>query len=139
MIVTLMELARRSKESVENCPVYLASRILGKRWTLLILQTLLTPEAKKGLRYSQLQRRLNWVSPKVLTQRLRELESEGIAKRSVDASVIPPNVSYSLTKKGRDLEGIIRLIQEWGRQYGGKKVKKCLSHGFENCHSCEQE
>ncbi|MFW9800827.1 MAG: winged helix-turn-helix transcriptional regulator, partial [Candidatus Thorarchaeota archaeon] len=73
-----MQVSKRSKQDVENCPVFIASSILGKRWTLLILQTLMTHEATGGLRFGQIQSHLDWVSPKVLTQRLRELEDEMI-------------------------------------------------------------
>ncbi|MFQ5832869.1 MAG: winged helix-turn-helix transcriptional regulator [Candidatus Thorarchaeota archaeon] len=134
-----MQIPKRSKQDVENCPVFIASNILGKRWTLLILQTLMTHEAAEGLRFGQIQSHLDWVSPKVLTQRLRELEHEMIITREVDASSIPAKVSYSLTNKGQDLRGIIQLMQNWGRKYGGDATAGCLGEDLEHCQSCPED
>ncbi|NHJ15232.1 MAG: transcriptional regulator [Candidatus Thorarchaeota archaeon] len=128
----------RSKEAVERCPVYMASRILGKKWSILILQSLMKTREGRDLRFSQIQRDLDWVSPKVLTQRLRELESEDIIHRSVDSSTIPAKVSYSLTEKGEALRDILILMQEWGIEYGDESAKSCMGQGkgFTHCHSC---
>ena len=93
----------RTKEDVEMCPVFAAARILGKKWSILIVQVLLRPESSIGLRFNELHRELSWVSPKVLTQRLQELQENRIITREVDASTIPPAVWYTLTEKGRDL------------------------------------
>ncbi len=127
----------RSKESVEMCPVFAASRILGKRWSILIIQVLLTPQAAIGLRFSELQRELSWISPKVLTQRLRELQESGIISRDVDVSSVPPKVWYMLTEKGRDLGPSLEAMQAWGMKHGGKVVAVCTGKGFENCHECQ--
>ena len=72
---------QRSKEAVESCPVFIASRILGKRWTILILQSLMTPSAQDGLRFNEIHKSLDWISAKVLSGRLKELVNEGIVKR----------------------------------------------------------
>jgi DNA-binding HxlR family transcriptional regulator len=126
----------RSQEQVERCPVFIASRILGKKWAIVILQELLTPQAREGLRFSEIQRRVKWITPKVLTTRLREFEDEGIVHREVDASNIPPKVSYSLTEKGQGLRQTILSMQQWGRQYGENVIEDCLGESFENCHLC---
>jgi DNA-binding HxlR family transcriptional regulator len=131
------EQSPRKKEAVENCPVFITSRILGKKWTILVLQTLMTPEASHGLRFSEIQKELSWISPKVLTQRLRELEDEELLLRDVDSSEMPIKVTYSLTDKGRALEDVLIEMQIWGRKYGGEKAERCLNEGFEICHSCE--
>jgi DNA-binding HxlR family transcriptional regulator len=127
----------RSKESVELCPVFAASRILGKRWSILIIQVLLRPEASIGLRFNELQRELSWVSPKILTQRLRELQESGILTRTVDASNIPPAVWYTLTDKGRDMKPILVAMQSWGQKHGGHVVAACERRGFKYCHECQ--
>ena len=131
----------RSREAVESCPVYMASRILGKKWTILILQSLMKSKETSELRFSEIQRDLNWVSPKVLTQRLRELEAEEIAMRNVDSSVIPAKVSYSLTEKGEALREILVMMQNWGIEYGDVSVKACLGQGkgFDKCHDCMED
>ena len=130
-------MVKRIKSIVEVCPVYIASRILGKKWTILILQTLMRPRSAEEMRFSGIHRDLDWISPKVLTERLRELEHEGIVQRHVDATTIPPKVSYSLTQKGNDLRGVLEMMQRWGLKYGGSQTEVCLGPGFENCKGCQ--
>jgi len=126
----------RPKEVVEVCPVYAASRVLGKRWSILLIQVLLRPHASNGLRFSELQRELSWVSPKILTQRLREFQENEILTRTVDASCIPPAVSYTLTEKGRDMQHTLTAMQAWGQKYQGHIISRCENKGFKNCHDC---
>jgi DNA-binding HxlR family transcriptional regulator len=127
----------KSRESIEMCPVFAAARILGKRWSILIIQVLLKPEAVIGMRFNEIQKELSWVSPKVLTQRLRELQESGIINRDIGVSSIPPKVWYSLTEKGRDLRPTLERMQEWGIRHGGKVVTVCMGRGFEHCHECQ--
>lgn len=131
-------MVKRVKSAVEVCPVYMASRILGKKWTILILQTLMRPRSAEEMRFSSIHRDLDWISPKVLTERLRELEHEGILERNVDAASIPPKVSYRLTRKGNDLRGVLEMMQLWGLKYGGSHSELCLGPGFENCKGCQE-
>ena len=126
----------RNRSTVENCPVFVASRILGKRWTILILQSLMRESARIGLRFNELQKDLDWISPKVLTERLRELETEGIFQRDIDASTIPPKVSYKLTTKGQDLRGVLTMMQQWGLKYTDQRGSICLGAGIEKCDDC---
>ncbi|MFX1579605.1 MAG: winged helix-turn-helix transcriptional regulator [Promethearchaeota archaeon] len=127
----------RTKETVEMCPVFAASRILGKRWSILVIQVLLRPEAAIGMRFNEIQKELSWISPKVLTQRLRELQEQGILSRDVDVTSIPPKVWYTLTEKGRDLGPSLEAMQAWGMKHGGKVVAVCLGKGFNNCKECQ--
>ena len=60
------------------------------------------------------------ISAKVLTENLRELESDGIISRKV-YPVVPPKVEYSLTEKGNELKPIINLMKEFGIKYKDKK------------------
>lgn len=127
---------KRTKSSVERCPVFIASQILGKKWAIIVLQELMTPEAKDGLRFNEIQRDLEWITPKVLSQRLADLVDQEMVSRTVDASVMPPKVSYRLTEKGEGLRTTIQSVQEWGRRFGGEITADCLGHGFERCHKC---
>ncbi len=130
--------APRVKADVEGCPVYITSGILGKKWTILILQTLMAPRAKEGLRFNEIQKDLSWVSSKMLSQRLSELKDEEILTRTVDSSTIPASVSYKLTRKGEDLRGVLTMMQQWGMKHGGDKTGKCLGQGFSGCDGCRQ-
>ncbi len=129
-------LSPRDREAVEDCPVFETSQILGKKWAILVLQTLMTPEADDGLRFNEIQKELSWVSPKVLTQRLREFEDEAILLRNVDASEVPLKVSYSLTAKGRDLLPVIEAMQKWGLKHGKTETSRCLGNGLRSCYGC---
>ena len=130
---------RRIRETVERCSVFLASQILGKRWAILVLQELMMPEAKDGLRFNQIQRDLDWITPKVLTTRLRELMKQGIVERRVDASSIPPKVWYKLTENGEALRETITSMQRWGRQVRGDIASACITDDFEGCNACRSK
>ncbi|MHA1906957.1 MAG: winged helix-turn-helix transcriptional regulator [Candidatus Thorarchaeota archaeon] len=128
----------RVKEDVEGCPVYITSQVLGKAWTILILQTLMAPHSKNGLRFNQIQKDLSWVSPKILSQRLKDLTRDGILSREVNAEKIPPHVTYKLTKKGEDLRGVLTMMQNWGVKHGGEITTKCIGKGFSHCDGCRE-
>jgi DNA-binding HxlR family transcriptional regulator len=126
----------RTRESAENCPIFLVTRILGKRWAILVLQELLASHNPEGAQFGELHRAISWVSPKVLTQRLRELETEDIVTRIVDASIIPARVHYKLTQKGQDFAPILDHMQDWGIKHGGEKTVGCLGEGTSSCREC---
>lgn len=84
-------------------------RVVGGRWKVLILQCLF----KGTCRFSELRRELHGITQKVLTQQLRELESDGIVARQVFAEV-PPRVEYSLTSSGKSLWPVLRAMHAWG-------------------------
>ncbi|MGH2517012.1 MAG: winged helix-turn-helix transcriptional regulator, partial [Ktedonobacterales bacterium] len=99
--------------SENMCPRYQhAIEILGKRWTGLILRVLLNGPA----RFNELAEQLQVVADRVLSERLKELEAEGIITRQVFAEV-PVRVEYRLTEKGRDLAPVIEAIQTWSEQW----------------------
>ena len=127
----------RTRESAENCPIFLVTRILGKRWAILVLQELLASKNPAGAQFGELHRAISWVSPKVLTQRLRELEKEGIVTRVVDASIIPARVHYELTQKGLDFGPILDHMQKWGIKHGGERTLGCLGDGTSSCSECK--
>lgn len=95
-----------------RCTVSVTLEVIGGKWKSLILWQL----SFKTLRFSQLQRRLQKVTQKMLTQQLRELERDGLILREVYAEV-PPRVEYSLTERGRTVVPILELMCQWGRDY----------------------
>lgn len=84
-------------------------KIFGRRWTLAILQTL---GAAEPYRFTQLKRSLRGISGTMLSERLSELESEGLVAKKVYCSV-PPKVEYRLTPSASELLLIIRNIYAW--------------------------
>jgi DNA-binding HxlR family transcriptional regulator len=127
------------REDVERCPVFIASQVLGKKWAILVLQELMTPEARNGLRFNQIQKDLDWITPKVLIQRLRDLMKEDIIQRIVDSSTIPPKVWYELTEKGEGLRETLTSMQKWGRKFGGHITAACIRTNFEGCKDCRSK
>ena len=99
-----------------ECPVEYTASMIANKWKILILRDLLTGTK----RYNELTRLVVGISAKVLTENLRELESDGIISRKV-YPVVPPKVEYSLTKKGNELKPIINLMKEFGIKYKDKK------------------
>ncbi len=94
---------------MDDCGVSKTLKIIGSKWTMLILHRLF--EGKK--RFGELQRALETISPKTLSQRLQELEHDGIITRQVFAEV-PLHVEYILTDKGHSLKKIFTEMGKWG-------------------------
>ena len=95
------------------CPKYeQAIQLLGKRWTGLLLYTLL--EGPK--RFCELTSTVEGLSDRVLSDRLRELELEGVVERVVYPQ-IPVRVEYKLTEKGRGLEPVVLAIRQWADKW----------------------
>ena len=95
-----------------NCPVGLTTDIIGGKWKPLILFHL----QDKTRRFGELQKLIPETTKKMLTQRLRELERDGIIRRKIYAQV-PPRVEYSLTRHGQSLRPILELMSAWGRKH----------------------
>lgn len=94
----------------EKCPIEAAIEIIGSKWTFLIIRDLLIDGT---MRFGDLLRSLDGISPKTLSLRLRELEKFELVERSVYPE-IPPKVEYNLTKKGRSLETVFIELKKWG-------------------------
>ncbi|MGI8420256.1 MAG: winged helix-turn-helix transcriptional regulator [Candidatus Levyibacteriota bacterium] len=92
-----------------NCAVTKTLKIIGSKWTMLLIHNIFG--GKK--RFGELQRSLPGISPKTLSQRLQELEKDGIISKKVFAEV-PLHVEYSLTDKGQSLRGVFRSLEKWG-------------------------
>src|SRR5437016_13078536 len=91
-----------------SAPFQRAIELIGKRWTGAVVKALIPAPA----RFNQLLSGIPGISDRVLTERLRELESEGLVERLVDPGP-PVRVSYRLTSRGRALEPILGAITEW--------------------------
>lgn len=108
-------------EAIENCPVEATLDLIGGKYKSLILWHL----ADGKLRFSELRSRIKKATPKMLTQQLRELESQSLVHREV-FPVIPPKVEYSLTETGKSLMPILVAMRDWGANYlRGKNQEPC--------------
>lgn len=95
------------------CPAEVTLEIIGGRWKVPILWHLM----QRTCRFSELRRALDGVTQKMLTQQLRELESQGIVSRKIYAQV-PPKVEYSLTADGKTLKPVVEAMCKWGKARG---------------------
>jgi DNA-binding HxlR family transcriptional regulator len=93
--------------------------ILSSPWTLLLLHRLHMEGPK---RFGELKRRLGSISTKTLTERLRMLEAEGWVTRHYEPTV-PPQVTYAITKRVLELDGVMTDLDRIAERWYGKKGK----------------
>jgi DNA-binding HxlR family transcriptional regulator len=99
--------------SEQLCPRYQhAMEILGKRWTGVILKVLM----ERPLRFNEMAEQLEVVSDRMLSERLKELEAEGVIERRVYPEM-PVRVEYRLSEKGKALAPVIDAIEHWSHAW----------------------
>jgi DNA-binding HxlR family transcriptional regulator len=97
----------------EVCPNFHAAiELIGKRWTGAILCALI----ERPMRYGELGKAVPGLSDRLLSQRLRELEDEGLVGREVEAGT-PVRVTYSLTATGEALGPAIKELKAWAKHW----------------------
>ena len=99
-------------ELIPECPVATTVQLIGNKWKLLIIRNLLV----RPWRFNELQKNLDGISQKVLTDSLRSMEADGIITRTVYPEV-PPRVEYALSELGQSLQPILDAMKAWGENY----------------------
>ena len=99
----------RAKEELLECPVATAVSLIGGKWKLLILRNL----KERPWRFNELQRSIDGISQKVLTDSLRQMMSDGLVYRH-DYHEQPPRVEYELTELGTKMLPIINSLADFG-------------------------
>src|SRR3954469_15551572 len=94
------------------CPIAPVVDIVFSRWTTPILWTL---HEFGRQRFVELQRKIRTITPKVLTQRLRQMERDGLVVRTYHPEV-PPRVEYEISELGRSLAPIFAHLAEWSTE-----------------------
>jgi DNA-binding HxlR family transcriptional regulator len=95
------------------CPVFhRAIELIGRRWTGAILRVLMGGPT----RFSEIATCVPGLSDRLLSERLKELEAEGIVARTVFPET-PVRIEYALTEKGRDLEGVVTAVSSWAENW----------------------
>jgi DNA-binding HxlR family transcriptional regulator len=104
---------------LKSCPVETTFKIIGKRWTVLIIREIL----KGNTQFNRFLENIKGISPKVLTERLRELDRLGMIRRRI-VSEYPIKVEYSLTDIGKGLEPVLLSAAWFSMEYMSKAVFK---------------
>ena len=102
----------KTKSELPECPVATTVQLIGNKWKLIIIRNLLV----RPWRFNELQKSLDGISQKVLTDNLRSMETDGIITRTVYAEV-PPRVEYALSPLGESMRPILNSMQAWGEAY----------------------
>nr|WP_315028349.1 helix-turn-helix domain-containing protein [uncultured Chryseobacterium sp.] len=101
-----------NRQYMHECNLTYAVCKIGGRWKLLILDKLKVDK----MRFSELRKSISGITERMLTLQLRELEKEGLVKRTVHAQV-PPRVDYELTEIATELIPIWNLLSQWGGKH----------------------
>lgn len=123
-----------AKRYGQHCPVAKSLDLVGERWTLLIVRDLLRGPA----RFQDLRAQLSGIPPKLLAERLRRLERQGLVAREL-YSRRPPRASYTLTDRGRGLGVVVAALATWGRALVGPRSgprHAACGHPIEIQHYC---
>ncbi len=92
--------------------------LIGSKWKLLIMRNLLS----RPWRFNELQKSIDGISQKALTEALRSMEADGIVNRKVFPEV-PTRVEYSLTELGESMRPIIQSMESWGLAYREQRLE----------------
>ena len=98
------------------CPVAKAAEIFCQRWSALILRNI----TWGAHRFSEIQRGVPMMSPTLLSQRLKELEKEGVVERRSEGRA----VSYHLTRAGREFTPVIEAMGVWGQRWARRELEE---------------
>ena len=103
------------------CPIKGIIDVIGKKWPLLVINSIAN---HKKLRFNELMNELGRVSPRTLTETLKDLRSEGLVSRE-SFNEIPPKVEYSLTKDGAELRKSVVPLLQWALSRTDDSFKSC--------------
>ena len=106
-----------STEGMKACPVDTTSKIIGKKYTVLLIRNMLTNHK----RFNQFLESIEGMNQKILSTRLKEMEREGLVTRRMYAEM-PLRVEYFLTEKGRATKPILDQMAAFSLQYCSKDV-----------------
>jgi DNA-binding HxlR family transcriptional regulator len=101
-------------DRIYDCAFHATVSILASKWKLCIILSLLE---SKTLRYGELKRKTLNITDKMFIQSLRELEADGIVHRK-EYPGVPPKVEYSLTEIGKDMQKLLKVMDEFGERFG---------------------
>jgi DNA-binding HxlR family transcriptional regulator len=107
-----------------SCPMDFILRMLMGPWTTYILYNLRTHGPQ---RFGELKTRVRGISAKMLTERLRTLEGAGLVRRDYEPT-IPPKVTYALTQRGNELDGVLDQLAAIGQRWEAEDAAARTAH-----------
>ena len=113
-----MEQKEVGEDEEQKCKIINVWEVLGKKWALLILKNLHTKEA---VRFTELKRLMPGISSTVLSNRLLEMEREGLISKKIFPE-IPPKVEYRLTTRARELGVILKELGGWAQRWKSPRI-----------------
>lgn len=102
----------KRKEDLPECPIATTVSLVGSKWKLLIIRNLM----ERPWRFNELQKSLDGISQKVLTESLRQLTEDGLVYRK-DYKINPPKVEYGMTELGKKFLSVLKSMEEFGNYY----------------------
>ena len=108
-----------SMEGMKNCPLDITSRLIGKKFTVLILRNMMSNQT----RFNQFIESIEGINPKTLSTRLKEMEKNGLIRRKVYPET-PIRIEYYLTEKGIELKSILDQMVVFSTRYCANDVFK---------------
>lgn len=102
----------KRKEDLPECPIATTVSLVGSKWKLLIIRNLM----KRPWRFNELQKSLDGISQKVLTESLRQLTEDGLVYRK-DYKTNPPKVEYGMTELGKKFLNVLKSMENFGNYY----------------------
>lgn len=106
------ERAHMIEATPDYCTIEAAMEVVGGKWKMAIVNHLFAGT----MRFGELRRAMPTITQRMLTRQLRELEADGVIRRTVYAEV-PPKVEYDLTEIGENLRPVAGLLESWGDRY----------------------
>jgi DNA-binding HxlR family transcriptional regulator len=97
----------------KSCPIEHTVDLIGHKWKVLILRNLMNNGIQ---RFNELNKGIEGISQKMLTQQLRQMETDGLIRRKIYPEV-PPKVEYSLTELGQTLKPVLDAMSHWGTEH----------------------
>lgn len=102
----------------KNSPVQITLNVIGGKWKPLIIWLL----RDKTMRFNELFRAVLGITQKMLTQQLRQMETDGLIERKIYPEV-PPKVEYKLTPHGKSLDPVLQSMCDWGEKHKARNGK----------------
>ena len=115
---SMIEIVYNSPE-LRSCPIEATFRVIGKKWTVLIIREML----RGTTQFNRFLENIEGVTPKVLTERLRELQKFGIVRRRI-VSEYPVRIEYEMTDLGKEFEPVLLAAASFSMRNMSKVVFK---------------